>query len=238
MCMKKDNDLIEICSLTSDSMRKQFGIELESEKYADIFEHTLRAILEYLKKKQKELINEYDITLFKSISIGYTNNCSLENETLGCFQVFMEFHEINKTIQGQEKSILKNLSNWKYLNISSEIENEIAYYKELEEIEKNAYDQIIDNCGTILPFSEMVFVAFCTFMDCIVSFLKEKYKQTNKKENISEVSTNILNFITAYYTKDEEDDIIHFMPCNIVKKELKNDELAQKAAEAFFDKQR
>lgn len=216
-----------VCDLTARSAQEQFDLHSttgNNETYAVIYYVTFISILEFIRGKQKRY-NNFTIAICNSVNIGYTNNDDEENEKVGNFMPIMDYIGINRSIVGNTSETdpdvaTENFLRWKELNIKKNVE----YYKDIQEM---AYDKLLKDYKVHLRTSEAVIPLFCTFMDFIVSILKEKYKEAQGTD-VSEVSMNVLGLFDIFFSYNEEDnvDVIEFQPNILMKLALKSDSVA------------
>lgn len=218
------------CDITARQADEMFRMKLKTgntEMFAVVYYATFITILEFLASKQKSSVyNDFSIEICNSINIGYTNDTSDENEKIGNFMPIIEHINVNRNIIDDmpiddPNASAANLTKWMVTNSKKGAE----YYLD---ISNKAYAKLEQEYHTRLRIESAVIPLFCIFNDAIVNVLKQKYKELQGSNSVSEVKMNVFGLYTIFYSFDEEtsQESIEYQPSIRCKLALKNDENA------------
>lgn len=211
--MKKD--IHDFGSLTSEKLRQNLHVSVDSKMCVALFDHILEAITAYLKKQQDKSPSYYLMFLNK-LMIGYSNPEENDDEKGGNFVIHM------KQVPGTKKETFKSsfrdaeeiISEWSARNLQTDEESENL------KIMDEARTFIKEELNIALGHHELVYAIFINAYDALCECLQTK----RQEHNVSDYYLNIAGWIDVHCTELEDGgDFIFFKMSPSMKQDMKSD---------------
>lgn len=215
------DELLTIADYTAQKLKSEFLIGCNNpEMIITIFLFVYEDIIKKIHEKSKAGYNKYQITIAKSVEIGFDNAENEDYEKNGGFMVYIKhlYRESSENTSEPDfdDATISLCAAWNSINITTDVKiiKEICadVIKRLHD-----YDIWIDSPEVIMPI-------FITFYNCIIDFVK--IKRAESKQFEYEINIASLFDVAARESNDPNEDIIAFTPSIEDKMRLKSDDIA------------
>lgn len=212
--MKKD--IHDFGSLTSQKLRDNLHVSLDSKTSVALFVHTIEAIVAYLKKQQDKCPSYYLLFLNK-LMIGYSNSSeNNDDEKDGNFVIHMK--QAPDTTNEKFKSSFRDaediISEWSARNLHTDEETENL------KIMDEARTYIKEELSIALGHHELVYAIFINAYEALCECLRTK----RQEHHVSDYYVTIAGWIEVHCTELEDGgDFIFFKMSPSMKQDMKYD---------------
>ena len=219
-------DILTVCEVAGKTLYEKFKLgfidpetkKIEPRLIAVCFTKIFGAILQNLKRLEKEQYSSFEINICNRLIVGFSTNDDDDDEKQGNFMIFI--NHINgatknddvddPSLTAQERSVQWNAEN---VIIQPEIIKQISVdaLKNLKEIE------------VTLASADCIMPIFVTVYEALVNYLKV----TRREKEEYEYEINFAScFTIGVRESDDGIDAVYFRPSIESKLALKNDSLA------------